>query len=48
MVEGEDTVIEGDEDLLHRVVANLVLNAVQARAGSRVRGHGPGRHAAGQ
>jgi two-component system sensor histidine kinase PilS (NtrC family) len=28
--------IEGDEDLLHRVVANLLLNAVQA-AGGRVR-----------
>jgi two-component system sensor histidine kinase PilS (NtrC family) len=29
-VEGEPTMLEGDEDLLHRVVANLVLNAVQA------------------
>jgi two-component system sensor histidine kinase PilS (NtrC family) len=27
---GESVVIEGDEDLLHRVVSNLVLNAVQA------------------
>jgi two-component system sensor histidine kinase PilS (NtrC family) len=29
-VKGSPTLIEGDEDLLHRVVANLVLNAVQA------------------
>ncbi|TFG50169.1 MAG: PAS domain-containing protein [Gemmatimonadales bacterium] len=29
-VEGSRTVIDGDEDLLHRVVANLLLNAVQA------------------
>lgn len=29
-VEGGRTILEGDEDLLHRVVANLVLNAVQA------------------
>ncbi|GBD32253.1 Sensor protein ZraS [bacterium HR33] len=29
-VKGSPTVIEGDEDLLHRVVANLALNAVQA------------------
>jgi two-component system, NtrC family, sensor histidine kinase PilS len=33
MVEGDRTVLEGDEDLLHRVVANLVLNAVQAARG---------------
>ena len=30
---GGDASIEGDEDLLHRVVANLVLNAVQAAVG---------------
>ncbi len=30
LVEGERTLMEGDEDLLHRIVANLVLNAVQA------------------
>jgi two-component system sensor histidine kinase PilS (NtrC family) len=29
-VEGEPLHLEGDEDLLHRVVVNLVLNAVQA------------------
>jgi two-component system sensor histidine kinase PilS (NtrC family) len=29
-VEGPPTLMEGDEDLLHRVVSNLVLNAVQA------------------
>jgi len=33
VVEGERTVMDGDEDLLHRVVANLVLNAVQAARG---------------
>src|SRR3989442_1259432 len=33
-LEGVATPMEGDEDLLHRVVSNLVLNAVQA-AGSR-------------
>src|SRR5436309_2170170 len=33
-LEGDPTPMEGDEDLLHRVVSNLVLNAVQA-AGSR-------------
>src|SRR5712671_1188045 len=33
-LEGEATPMEGDEDLVHRVVSNLVLNAVQA-AGSR-------------
>ena len=32
-VEGSHTVLEGDEDLLHRVIANLVLNAVQAARG---------------
>jgi two-component system sensor histidine kinase PilS (NtrC family) len=32
-VDGERTMLEGDEDLLHRVVANLVLNAVQAARG---------------
>jgi len=30
---GERTMMEGDEDLLHRVVSNLVLNAVQAAGG---------------
>ena len=29
-LEGDPTPMEGDEDLLHRVVSNLVLNAVQA------------------
>jgi two-component system, NtrC family, sensor histidine kinase PilS len=32
-IEGGNTLLEGDEDLLHRVVANLVLNAVQAARG---------------
>src|SRR3954466_14541893 len=32
-VEGEHTLLDGDEDLLHRVAANLVLNAVQAARG---------------
>jgi two-component system, NtrC family, sensor histidine kinase PilS len=32
-VDGGRTVLEGDEDLLHRVIANLVLNAVQAARG---------------
>ncbi len=32
-IEGEHTLLEGDEDLLHRVAANLVLNAVQAARG---------------
>jgi two-component system sensor histidine kinase PilS (NtrC family) len=32
-IEGERTLVEGDEDLLHRIVANLVLNAVQAARG---------------
>jgi len=36
-LEGEVTAMEGDEDLLHRVVSNLLLNAVQAAgAGARV------------
>jgi two-component system, NtrC family, sensor histidine kinase PilS len=33
MIEGEHTLLDGDEDLLHRVAANLVLNAVQAARG---------------
>jgi len=32
-VEGGRTMLDGDEDLLHRIVANLVLNAVQAARG---------------
>jgi two-component system sensor histidine kinase PilS (NtrC family) len=32
-VTGPATIIEADEDLLHRVIANLVLNAVQAAGG---------------
>jgi two-component system, NtrC family, sensor histidine kinase PilS len=32
-VEGDHAMLEGDEDLLHRVIANLVLNAVQAARG---------------
>jgi two-component system sensor histidine kinase PilS (NtrC family) len=32
-IEGSRTMLEGDEDLLHRVVANLVLNAVQVATG---------------
>jgi signal transduction histidine kinase len=32
-VQGTRTVLDGDEDLLHRVVANLLLNAVQAVKG---------------
>jgi two-component system, NtrC family, sensor histidine kinase PilS len=32
-VEGDHAILEGDEDLLHRVIANLVLNAVQAARG---------------
>jgi two-component system sensor histidine kinase PilS (NtrC family) len=35
-VQGARTVLDGDEDLLHRVVANLVLNAVQAARGPSV------------
>ena len=33
LIEGGRTIMEGDEDLLHRVIANLVLNAVQAARG---------------
>jgi two-component system sensor histidine kinase PilS (NtrC family) len=33
VIEGDRTTMEGDEDLLHRVIANLVLNAVQAAGG---------------
>jgi PAS domain S-box-containing protein len=33
VVEGGRTIMEGDEDLLHRVITNLVLNAVQAARG---------------
>jgi two-component system sensor histidine kinase PilS (NtrC family) len=33
VVEGGRTLLDGDEDLLHRIVANLVLNAVQAARG---------------
>ena len=32
-IEGDPTLVEGDEDLLHRVLANLLLNAAQAAAG---------------
>lgn len=32
-VEGAATLIDGDEDLLHRVAANLILNAAQAAKG---------------
>lgn len=32
-VVGEPVIVEGDEDLLHRVVSNLTLNAVQAAKG---------------
>ena len=35
-VRGTRTVLDGDADLLHRVIANLVLNAVQAARGSAV------------
>jgi signal transduction histidine kinase len=36
-ITGAPTPMEGDEDLLHRVVSNLVLNAVQAAgAGARI------------
>jgi two-component system, NtrC family, sensor histidine kinase PilS len=36
-LDGGPTPMEGDEDLLHRVVSNLVLNAVQATgAGARI------------
>ena len=37
IVEGEPTLLEGDEDLLHRVVNNLVLNAVQAARGAAIK-----------
>jgi two-component system sensor histidine kinase PilS (NtrC family) len=37
IVEGEATLLEGDEDLLHRVVNNLVLNAVQAARGAAIK-----------
>jgi two-component system sensor histidine kinase PilS (NtrC family) len=33
VIEGDHATLEGDEDLLHRVIANLVLNAVQAAQG---------------
>jgi len=33
-IHGGRTVLDGDEDLLHRVVVNLLLNAVQAAKGS--------------
>lgn len=33
-VRGEPTLLEADEDLLHRVVSNLLLNAVQACKGT--------------
>jgi signal transduction histidine kinase len=36
VVEGSSRIIPGDEDLLHRVVANLVLNAVQSGGGRPV------------
>ena len=32
-VQGDPVVVEGDEDLLHRVISNLTLNAVQAAKG---------------
>jgi PAS domain S-box-containing protein len=32
-VQGQRTVLDGDEDLLHRVAANLILNAAQAAKG---------------
>jgi PAS domain S-box-containing protein len=34
VVEGPRTVMEGDADLLHRILSNLVLNAVQAARGA--------------
>jgi two-component system sensor histidine kinase PilS (NtrC family) len=37
VVEGERTVVEGDEDLLHRTLLNLTLNAVQAAGEKPVR-----------
>ncbi|HEY9507622.1 MAG TPA: ATP-binding protein [Gemmatimonadales bacterium] len=33
VIDGNRTMMEGDEDLLHRVITNLVLNAVQAARG---------------
>ena len=33
VIEGGHITLEGDEDLLHRVIANLVLNAVQSAQG---------------
>jgi two-component system sensor histidine kinase PilS (NtrC family) len=33
LIEGGRTIMEGDEDLLHRVITNLVLNAVQVARG---------------
>jgi PAS domain S-box-containing protein len=33
-VQGEATLIEADEDLLHRIVSNLMLNAIQACRGN--------------
>ena len=39
---GERTMMEGDEDLLHRVVSNLVLNAVQAAGGGSSQAGGGG------
>jgi signal transduction histidine kinase len=50
-VEGERTLMEGDDDLLHRIVGNLVLNAAQAIGGGKERevagGSGKQREAAG-
>jgi two-component system sensor histidine kinase PilS (NtrC family) len=37
IVEGGPTIVEGDEDLLHRTLVNLVLNAVQAAGEQPVR-----------
>lgn len=37
VVEGGRTVVEGDEDLLHRTLVNLLLNAVQAAGTDPVR-----------
>jgi len=33
VIDGHHTMLEGDEDLLHRIVTNLVLNAAQAAHG---------------
>lgn len=33
VIEGEPTFVQADEDLLHRIVANLLLNAAQAATG---------------